>query len=277
MSNPIQVKYAGEPPKAGGSSGAGSAPATTHKLFIGMVPKTFTEDDLRPIFTPFGEIKDMNILRGSDGQSRGCGFILFKDVPSAVQAITTLDGKIKLEGSSSNLVVQFATSGQKSQTPAVPAVTPQIPVMGGYPTMVQQPQTFMDPYGLGAAAYTQYVLPQTPTGYTFATTPAIPASTGGLGSNKEGPPGANLFIYHLPKDYTDASLMALFSQFGAIVSSKIVTDKDTGESKGYGFISYESPESAQLAIANTNGMQLHGGKRLKVEVKNARTTGSRPY
>ena len=62
------------------------------------------------------------------------------------------------------------------------------------------------------------------------------------------------------------------------MSCKIITDKDTGESKGFGFVSYESPESAQIAILNTNGMQLHGGKRLKVEVKAARAaTAGRPY
>lgn len=44
-----------------------------------------------------------------------------------------------------------------------------------------------------------------------------------------------------------------------------------------GFVSFDAPEAAQLAIANTNGMQLPGGKRLKVSVKNAGQSGGRPY
>lgn len=57
-----------------------------------------------------------------------------------------------------------------------------------------------------------------------------------LGSNKEGPQGANLFIYHLPREYTDADLMSLFSPFGSILSCKVITEKDTGISKGYGML-----------------------------------------
>jgi len=88
-----------------------------------------------------------------------------------------------------------------------------------------------------------------------------------LGSNKEGPPGANLFVYHLPREYTDADLMSLFSPFGGIVSCKVVTEKQTGESKGFGFVSYETADSATLAIGQMNGFQVAGGRRLKVEVK----------
>jgi CUG-BP- and ETR3-like factor len=88
-----------------------------------------------------------------------------------------------------------------------------------------------------------------------------------LGSNKEGPPGANLFVYHLPREYGDADLMSLFSPFGAIVSCKVVTEKDSGASKGFGFVSYETADSASLAISQMNGFQVAGGRRLKVEVK----------
>jgi CUG-BP- and ETR3-like factor len=295
MSKPIQVHYAGENPRAGGFAASGNAaggntPGTTHKLFIGMVPKTFVEDDLRPIFSPFGEIKDMNVLRGPDGQSKGCAFILFKDVGSAVQAITTLNGKIKLEGATSNLVVQFASSSDKNRSQQLAQQASTATMLGaGFP-MMPQTQQFLDPYagltsaattaalGGGAfAAYPQYMLP--PTSYGIAP-PAVPAtSNGGIGSNKEGPPGANLFIYHLPKDYTDSSLMALFSQFGPLVSCKVITDSATGQNKGFGFVSYESPESAQIAILNTNGMQLPGGKRLKVDLKNRAggAAAGRPY
>lgn len=57
-----------------------------------------------------------------------------------------------------------------------------------------------------------------------------------LPSNRpsEGPPGANLFIYHLPHDLTDADLATLFYRFGHVISAKVYIDKKTGESKGFG-------------------------------------------
>jgi len=50
---------------------------------------------------------------------------------------------------------------------------------------------------------------------------------------KPGPPGANLFIFHLPNDYKDSDLMKLFSQYGKVISARIMTKSD-GKSRGYG-------------------------------------------
>lgn len=51
---------------------------------------------------------------------------------------------------------------------------------------------------------------------------------------RKGPPGANLFIYHLPNDLTDADLATAFAPFGHVISAKVFLDKRTGESKGFG-------------------------------------------
>lgn len=89
-----------------------------------------------------------------------------------------------------------------------------------------------------------------------------------LPSNRpsEGPPGANLFIYHLPHDLTDADLATLFYRFGHVISAKVYIDKKTGESKGFGFVSFEHPQAAEAAISVMNGFQI-GSKRLKVQHK----------
>ena len=58
---------------------------------------------------------------------------------------------------------------------------------------------------------------------------------------REGPAGANLFVYHLPHDLTDADLATAFNPFGNVISAKVYVDKYTGESKGFGkFISFDS-------------------------------------
>ncbi|KAL2900510.1 RNA-binding protein BRN1 [Bienertia sinuspersici] len=81
-----------------------------------------------------------------------------------------------------------------------------------------------------------------------------------------GPPGANLFIYHIPQEFGDHELANAFQPFGRVVSAKVFVDKATGLSKCFGFVSYDSPAAAQSAISMMNGYQL-GGKKLKVQLK----------
>jgi CUG-BP- and ETR3-like factor len=92
----------------------------------------------------------------------------------------------------------------------------------------------------------------------------------------EGPAGANLFIYHIPNDYTDANLALVFAPFGNILSAKVFVDKVTGQSKCFGFVSYDSADAAHNAITHMNGFQI-GSKRLKVQLKRSNQAGGRPY
>ena len=83
---------------------------------------------------------------------------------------------------------------------------------------------------------------------------------------KEGPDRSNLFIYHLPPEFTDADLMQTFMPFGNVISAKVFIDKPTMLSKCFGFVSYDNPLSAQAAINAMHGYSI-GSKRLKVQLK----------
>ncbi|XP_030844254.1 CUGBP Elav-like family member 1 isoform X22 [Strongylocentrotus purpuratus] len=91
----------------------------------------------------------------------------------------------------------------------------------------------------------------------------------------KGPEGANLFIYHLPQDYTDTDLISMFSPYGGILSAKVFIDKNTNLSKCFGFVSYDQPMSAQAAIQAMNGFSV-GTKRLKVQLKRSKEA-NKPY
>ena len=67
-----------------------------------------------------------------------------------------------------------------------------------------------------------------------------------------------LFIGSLAWATTDDSLSALFSQAGTVVSARVITDRATGRSKGFGFVEMSTEEEAQKAVAELNGKDLDG-------------------
>jgi len=67
-----------------------------------------------------------------------------------------------------------------------------------------------------------------------------------------------LFIGGLAWATTDESLRAAFEEFGEIVDAKVVTDRDTGRSRGFGFVTYADGPSADRAISEMNGAELDG-------------------
>ncbi|XP_070401244.1 CUGBP Elav-like family member 2 isoform X4 [Nothobranchius furzeri] len=420
MHHPIQMKPA---------DSEKSNAVEDRKLFIGMVSKKCNENDIRVMFSAFGQIEECRILRGPDGLSRGCAFVTFSTRAMAQNAIKAMHQSQTMEGCSSPIVVKFAdTQKDKEQrrlqqqlaqqmqqlnsattwgsltglgglTPQYLALLQQAATSGnlGAFSGIQQmagmsalqlqnlatlaaaaaaAQNSASPStanplsssaaslgalaspaaillcgqrfdemkagttassnagamnsltslgtlqglagatvglnninalagsiniaqmlsgmaalngGLGGAgltngtAGTMDALTQAYSGiqqYAAAALPTLYSQSllqqqGAAGSQKEGPEGANLFIYHLPQEFGDQDLLQMFMPFGNVVSAKVFIDKQTNLSKCFGFVSYDNPVSAQAAIQAMNGFQI-GMKRLKVQLKRSKND-SKPY
>ncbi|XP_014008724.1 CUGBP Elav-like family member 2 isoform X21 [Salmo salar] len=376
MHHPIQMKPA---------DSEKSNAVEDRKLFIGMVSKKCNENDIRVMFSAFGQIEECRILRGPDGLSRGCAFVTFSTRAMAQNAIKAMHQSQTMEGCSSPIVVKFAdTQKDKEQRrlqqqlaqqmqqlnnattwgslTGLGGLTPQYLAVRGHAT---SPTPYCSPAanasvaaallqqatsssnlgafsgiqqmaagttanssgmtsltslgtlqglagatmglnninalagsvnsmaalngGLGGAgltngtAGTMDALTQAYSGiqqYAAAALPTLYSQSllqqqGAAGSQKEGPEGANLFIYHLPQEFGDQDILQMFMPFGNVVSAKVFIDKQTNLSKCFGFVSYDNPVSAQAAIQAMNGFQI-GMKRLKVQLKRSKND-SKPY
>ncbi|XP_026086694.1 CUGBP Elav-like family member 2 isoform X18 [Carassius auratus] len=361
MHHPIQMKPA---------DSEKSNAVEDRKLFIGMVSKKCNENDIRVMFSPFGQIEECRILRGPDGLSRGCAFVTFSTRAMAQNAIKAMHQSQTMEGCSSPMVVKFAdTQKDKEQRRLQQQLAQQMQQLNSasawgsltgltgltpqYLALLQQATSSSN---LGAFSGIQ----QMAVGSTANSTAAAMGSLGSLGtlqglagatvglnninalagsvniahmlsgmaalngglgstglsngsagpmdaltqaysgiqqyaaaalptlysqsllqqqsaagSQKEGPEGANLFIYHLPQEFGDQDILQMFMPFGNVVSAKVFIDKQTNLSKCFGFVSYDNPVSAQAAIQAMNGFQI-GMKRLKVQLKRSKND-SKPY
>ena len=91
---------------------------------------------------------------------------------------------------------------------------------------------------------------------------------------KEVAVGTKLYVGSLPYSTTEQQLSELFSQYGSVTSAKVITDRYTGQSRGFGFVEMSTGEEAQKAIAALNGSAL-GGRTLVVN--EARPQEKRPF
>ena len=85
--------------------------------------------------------------------------------------------------------------------------------------------------------------------------------------------GNKLYVGNLPYSVRDEDLQQSFGQFGAVTSAKVMMERDTGRSKGFGFVEMGSDAEAQAAITGMNGQPL-GGR--SVVVNEARPMEARP-
>ena len=75
--------------------------------------------------------------------------------------------------------------------------------------------------------------------------------------------GNKLYVGNLPYSYSDSDMQQAFSQYGTVSSAKVMMERDTGRSKGFGFVEMGSDAEAQAAIKGMNGQSI-GGRGLVV-------------
>src|SRR5271166_2827324 len=84
--------------------------------------------------------------------------------------------------------------------------------------------------------------------------------------------GKKLYVGNLTYDVTDGDLSKLFEAHGTVESAQVVMDRDTGRSKGFGFVEMKTDQEAQAAIAALNGKEMNG-RALTVNEARPKTEG----
>lgn len=231
-----------------------------------MLSPSCNEQDVRDIFSRFGDILEVYMIRNADGSSKCAAFLRFELRDSALQAIEHLNGIEVMDGSQRPLIVKFADNRQQRHlrqnrslrrheimTMMAPSGYPyHAPMTMGIHPSAAGPQFPMPPNAppqpYGPADYGtppphfMYMPPSYAAPYSYPMQRPDtnrPPPGGAMNPRpREGPAGANLFVYHLPHDLTDADLATAFNPFGNVISAKVYVDKFTGESKGFGTLPY---------------------------------------
>ena len=80
----------------------------------------------------------------------------------------------------------------------------------------------------------------------------------------------NIYVGNLAFSTDSSNLRTLFSQYGEVTNAQVIQDRDTGRSRGFGFVEMASAEEAEKAIAETNGATVDG-RQLNVNIARERS------
>eukprot|EP00922_Rhytidocystis_sp_ex-Travisia-forbesii_P010684 GHVS01015643.1.p1 GENE.GHVS01015643.1~~GHVS01015643.1.p1 ORF type:complete len:295 (+),score=52.03 GHVS01015643.1:61-945(+) len=247
--------------------------STTSKVFIGSIPHTVSEEQLRSEVSQYGSVTQLFYMVDQVQQNRGWAFVTYSGREEAIRCINAVDSKLQFPGSTRPVEARFAN--QKPTTLSSPGSFPPPNVPMKQPSPWQQYFTAEGhPYYYNAiTAQTQWerppemdapVPPVPPYSRMGAASMGAGAAAGG--STSFGPPGSNLFVFHLPSDWNDIDLVQHFQHFGNILSARIQRADTNGRNRGFGFVSFDNTQSSINAIRGMNGFSV-AGKYLKVQLK----------
>eukprot|EP01066_Platyproteum_vivax_P006789 Platyproteum_vivax@DN2493_c0_g1_i2.p1 len=244
------------------------------KLFIGNIPFHTTEEQIRAECDKCGTVETIFYQPGEkDSTNFGWCFVSFSNRAEAINGINHMDGQIIFETTHPNrrplevrfcdqkpIVTQLTGTAHAEQQPAAaPSQWSEYFSKDGVPY-----------YHNAVTNVTQWERPleDIPSAQTQGSGSGGNMGTGmagGANSSAFGPPGSNLFVFHLPSEWGEMDLIQNFQSFGHILSARIQRDH-TGRARGFGFVSFDNPHSAAHAIHTMNGFHV-GGKWLKVQLK----------
>lgn len=281
---PIQLRIVkGVPANASPSAETDAKPM---KLFIGGVPGSATGKSIRQLFATYGDISDLFI-----SPEKGYAFVKFSNQSDALSAMNNINGMV-LPNAVRPLEVRIAQSTkgldldeQEAQLAAAQRVpTPMTKLSDWSEFFASDGKPYYHNKITGATQW------EAPAGWGVSE-PSLGGGIIGLSKSgssldlpiglDKGPTGANIFVYGLPDKWKEQEFAEEFGRFGQLHSIKIIYDRETGSSKGYGFISYTEPAAAADAVETMHGTMLNG-RKLKVQIKRGEQPtydrdGSRPY
>lgn len=309
---PMQVSYAvGEPERLGFSPGALVAGEDEAKVFVGSLPRDVSEVDVLQFLSSHGKCYDAYLMRDpATKRFKGCGFIKFEQKEEALLAIRALHGVVTFPGATRPLELRIAEpkrpGGGRNAVAAAGGggamQGPRTAAAGGattataYSTRQQQQQ-----HGTGGPQATPASIPHlnanprtagpwkeyfTADGrpyyhnsQTLVTQWDVPKEFSQAFQREAeptGPPGANIFVFHVPNEWGKEDLVMHFAPFGHVVSAMVAMDHATQRNKGYGFVSYTNVRSALQAVQEMNLLPV-GNKRLRVAIKNGEKECARRF
>jgi len=250
------------------------------KVMLGCIPNHVEESVLKEECAKQGTVKDFFYMQDKVGTDRGWAFVTYEDETEAAVAVAMFNGQQIFPGSARPLHCKFANEKiSKIEGTVFEAPTKAVTPWQEYTTPEGKPYYFN-----AATNETRWEKPPElggsgssgPAGSAVAGAAGTLANIGGgplaltaaaTNTGGVGPMGANIFVFHVPINWTDEDFHAHFAPFGQIVSAKIHVDPVTKASKGFGFASYAPPQAATMAIKGMNGFDTKQGKTLKVTIK----------
>lgn len=200
-----------------------------YKLFVGDLPQDITDEELRMVFSTYGEVLGVHVLPMNSKSNHRCSLVFYKDQQSAEDAISVLSGIYRIrQGADQPIKVSWARDraggppGTVSTGPVSPAPHAAVGFVGS------------SDFG-GAAPYGSHAAP-----------------AGGAASPQYDPDGFKLFIGGLPSDCTAEELTMVFSTYGE-VNKVHVMPPHREHGRVAGFVYYKTQQAGEDAISVLDG------------------------